>query len=248
MQRTGQGIHAGTERQVRIAEHRSDQVGGMRRAIASFVVGVNGEEQAHVFLESFVVKAEHVREIPSPIQRNVGQYLFAAVVHPAENVGGHPWQTRYQVHGIFIGSVPVLRFIHARVVALGEYAGVLHSEYAHRKLGHRMRIHGQRVNSAENVLRHIGTAHPILREPFYLFLGRYFAHQHQPEKTFRQRLLAVGRPGQAFPQFRDGISAEANTFFGIEQGRLPEHRSDVAHAAIDLVQHHIVHFFVAVFF
>ena len=111
-----------------------------------------------------------------------------------------------------------------------------------------MRIHGQRIDGAENVLRYIGAAHPVFSEPLDLFGRRDFPHQHQPEEPFRQRFPAIGRARQLLPQLRNGVAPETNAFFGIEQRRLPQHRSDVAHSTVHLVEHHVVHFFAAVFF
>ena len=105
----------------------------------------------------------------------------------------------------------------------------------------------QCIDGPENMLWYVRAAYPGLGEPFYLFFCRNIADEHQPEKAFRQGFLAIGSGREFFTEFGDGITAEPDTFLGIEQRRFPNHTGNIAHAAICLFDRNIVQFFVSVF-
>ena len=92
VERAGEAVHAGGEREVRVRECRADEVHGVRRDVAALVVRVDDEVEAHELLELRRVEAEHVRKVGSPVERLVGADDVARVVLVAVDVRGHERQ------------------------------------------------------------------------------------------------------------------------------------------------------------
>lgn len=99
--------------------------------------------------------------------------MLAIAINAAENISSNPRQARRQVHGVFISSIPILGFVHARGVALA-----IHWCFAWpsrpRKTGSWVRFQRQGINGAEHVFRHVRPAHPVVGQPLDLLFGGNF--------------------------------------------------------------------------
>jgi hypothetical protein len=76
----GEAVHAGGEREVRIGEGRADEVGRVRRHVATLVIRVDGQVEAQQLDELGVVEAEHRREIVGPVLARVHRADALAVL------------------------------------------------------------------------------------------------------------------------------------------------------------------------
>ena len=72
MQRAGEAVQAGDEREVRIAQRAPNQVRGVRRHVPALMVDVNGHVQPHELLHGLGIVPHHVREVRRPVQTRVG--------------------------------------------------------------------------------------------------------------------------------------------------------------------------------
>ena len=68
VERTSQSIQSSTERQIRVAQGRTYQMRRMRRSISPFMIGMNGQEQAHIFFKTFVRETQHVGKVGAPVE------------------------------------------------------------------------------------------------------------------------------------------------------------------------------------
>src|SRR5690606_11886680 len=126
MQRPGERSHAARKREIGVAQGGAHQVGSVRRSVTAFVVGVNGQVQAHQVHEVVARNTQHVGEVGAPVQVDIGTDMVALVVGAAVDIGGQAGQARDEVHGILVGGVPVFFFTHAVFIAVRKHAGRLH--------------------------------------------------------------------------------------------------------------------------
>uniref|UniRef100_A0A182Q2B9 Uncharacterized protein n=1 Tax=Anopheles farauti TaxID=69004 RepID=A0A182Q2B9_9DIPT len=87
VQRTGETVHAGRERQVRVAQGRPDQMDRVRRHVATLVVAVDRQVQAHQLRELLVLVAEHLGEVGRPVLLRVDRPDTLAVAMVAAITG-----------------------------------------------------------------------------------------------------------------------------------------------------------------
>ncbi|TMW48369.1 hypothetical protein DOY81_006551 [Sarcophaga bullata] len=81
VQRTSQTVHTGSKGEVGIAQGRANQVHGVGRYIATFVITVDGQVETHQFGEFGIVIAQHLNEIGRPIQIGINGFgAFAIAV------------------------------------------------------------------------------------------------------------------------------------------------------------------------
>ena len=86
----------------------------------------------------------------------------------------------------------------------------------------------------------------FLGESVNLGLRGEVASQEQPEKTFRQRLTTGNRGWKLLLEFRNGEAPEPDTLLRIEQGSLPQHPGDTAHATHGHIHRHLTERLVSV--
>lgn len=81
VERSGEAVHTGGEREVGIGQGRADEVGRVGRYVAALVVRVDGQVEPHELDELGIVVAEHRREVVRPVLARVhGADALAALV------------------------------------------------------------------------------------------------------------------------------------------------------------------------
>lgn len=80
-----------------------------------------------------------------------------------------------------------------------------------------------------------------------LLLGGNFTGEQQPEETLRKRLSAIGSLRKLLLAFRDGVSSESDTLFGIEKRCLSDETLDTSHTTISHLDGGLSQDFMAVF-
>uniref|UniRef100_A0A2M4C5E3 Putative secreted protein n=1 Tax=Anopheles marajoara TaxID=58244 RepID=A0A2M4C5E3_9DIPT len=236
VQRTGETVHTGRERQVRIAQGRSDQMDGVRGHIATLVVTVDGEVQAHQLGELLVLVAQHLGEVGRPILLRVDRPdTLAVAVRVAVDGGRDHRQLGDQVHAVLVHVLPVLALVHTLRVRLGELALVVEGRHGAAQLRHRVQRRRHVVQHRHHVRRQRGPVSPFARQPINLCLRWHIASNQQPEQTLRQRFLTTWSLREHLLTLGDGQAAEANTLIGIQHGRFANQTLDATHTTV----HHV---------
>ena len=235
VERTSKTVETGSQRQVRRAESRSNQVGGVGADVATLVVGVDGEVQAHQLNEVLVLgETELVGQVERVVLVLLDGSNLAVLVDVAVDLGGESGELRDEVHGILKGVLPVLRLVHTLGVGLGEVGLVLESGDGERELSHWVEVAGAAVDELLDELGDVGAGSPLSGEVADLLLGGDLAGQEEPEETFWERLLATGGLGEELLAFGDlshmssgsrkavknartyGLAAEADTLLRVK--------------------------------
>lgn len=215
VERTSKTVQTSSQGEVGGAESGSNQVGGVGTDVATLVVGVDGEVQAHQ-LNKVLVLGE--TELVGQVERVVlvlldGSHL-AVLVDVAVDLCGEGGELGNEVHSILEGVLPVLRLGHTLGVGLGEVGLVLESSDGKGELGHGVEVAGAAVDELLDELGHVGAGSPLSGEVADLLLGGDLAGQEEPEETFWERLLATGGLGEEFLAFGDLLCVNAE-FVGV---------------------------------
>lgn len=107
---------------------------------------------------------------------------------------------------------------------MNAYCGDGYTELAHGMEGGRA--------SVENFLDELGngrTSSPILGKGGDLLLGGHLTGKEEPEEGFRKRLLATWCSWKELLALGNGLSAKADTLFGIEDGAFPDEGGKTSH-------------------
>ena len=235
VERTSKTVETGSQRQVRRAESRSNQVGGVGADVAALVVGVDGEVESHQLNKVLVLgETELVGQVERVVLVLLDGSNLAVLVDVAVDLGGESGELRDEVHGILKGVLPVLRLVHTLGVGLGEVGLVLESGDGERELSHWVEVAGAAVDELLDELGDVGAGSPLSGEVADLLLGGDLAGQEEPEETFWERLLATGGLGEELLAFGDlshmssgsrkavknartyGLAAEADTLLRVK--------------------------------
>lgn len=219
----------------------------MGRCIAAFMVSVDGQIESHERLEVRVFDAQHVSKIGGPIEGGVWSNMVPVVVGPSVNVGSNARESRDEVHGIFIGRVPVFVFMKTFLVPARKDAFSLHAENGQCKLGHGVGFNGKGLEQCKSMLWDIAPVDPLLLKPVDFLIGWDFTNEHEPEQPFRQRLLAIDIFGEFFLKFGNGVATEADSVDGIQGRCFPDHTFYATHSAEYLAQVDLVDFCAGMF-
>jgi len=189
-------------------------VGGVGADVATLVISVDGEVQAHQLNKVLVLsKAELVGQVVGVVLVLLDWSNLAILVDVAVDLGGDGRELGNEIHGILKGVLPVLALLHALSICFGEVGLVLEGSNGERELGHWVEVAWAAVDELLNELGDIGAGSPFCREIADLLLGWDLAGQEKPEKTFWKRLLTTWGLGEKFLAFGDSLSTEANTLF-----------------------------------
>lgn len=113
MEWTSKAVHTSGKGEVGVTQGGSHQVDGVGRHVATFVVAVDCQVQPHEFDELGVVVAQHLGEVVTPILGGVdGSDSRSVPVGVTVDGGGDDWQFGDQVHGVFVGVLPVFGLVH----------------------------------------------------------------------------------------------------------------------------------------
>lgn len=96
MKRTSETIHSRSEGEVRVGESATDEVSGVGTDVATFVIAVDNQVEAHQFVEVLVVETKHAVEIGRPIVVNL-TLDSSVLVGVSVDSSGDLWETSDEV-------------------------------------------------------------------------------------------------------------------------------------------------------
>ena len=237
----GKTVEAGSHREEGRAEGAADQVGGVGADVATLVVSVDRQVEAHELNEVGVVaEAELVGEVVGIVLVLLGGHNLAALEHVLVDAGGDGGELGNEVHRVLESVAPVFALVDTLGVGAGKRRRLLEGGHGHRQLSHGVEVGGAAVDELLDELGDLGAGGPFGRQVADLLLGRDLAGQEKPEEAFGQRLLATGGLGQKLLALGDGLAAEANALLGVEDGALPNQALDATGTAIYLVERDLV--------
>jgi hypothetical protein len=201
---TSKTIKTSSEGEVWRAESTADQVGGVSTDVATLVVGVDGEVQAHQLNKVLVLgETELVGQVEGVVLVLLDGRNLAILVDVAVDLGGNGGKLGNEVHGVFKGVLPVFRLLHALGIGLGKVGLVLESSDGDGELSHGVKVAWAAVDELLDKLGDVGTCGPFCGEVADLLLGGNLAGQQKPEKTFWEGLLTAGGLWEEFLAFGD---------------------------------------------
>lgn len=236
VKRTGQTLETSTVRKEGIAEGAANKVSGVGRHVATLVVTVESEVETQEVLEVLVLLAalaEHGSKVVGPIllQVNLGGESTAALVGVLVDLGGNGGQLGEQRDAVVIGGLPVVGLVEALLVGLCKLGLVVEGRDGHGELGHGVQVLGEVVEHLVDKGRDLGLGGELARELAHLVDRGHLAGQQQPEHGLGQHLGAGLALGQLLLAVLDGAAMEADALVGVEDGALPDHGLEPAHAA-----------------
>ncbi|KAL7546214.1 hypothetical protein ACHAWF_009554, partial [Thalassiosira exigua] len=201
---TGQRVEARGVREVRIREGGSHEVGGVRRGVASLVIGVDAEVEAHELVEAGVVVPEHPGEISGVVEGGVlGD--DAVEVDVAVDGGGDLGDDREDVEDVLERVLVVLVLGHAIGVRLRELTRRLRGVQPDGKLGHGVHVLRQAVEQGDDVIGQ--RARPgvqLRRQAVDLLLRGHFRSEQEPDERLEEGLAVPRLAGEGGEDLRDG--------------------------------------------
>lgn len=271
VQGTSQTLETGGEGEHGGAQSAADQMSGVGADVATLVVGVDGQVQAHQLNKVLVAaEAELVGQVEGVVLVLLDGGNLAVLEDVAVDLGGNGGQLGDQVHRVLEGVGPVVLLVDTLGVGLGEGGLVLQSGHGQRELSHGVKGARAAVDELLNELGDIGASSPLRRQVADLLLGGDLASQQQPEETFRKGLLAAGGLGQELLNLGDlrwphcetcvfmrtspdgdrsktyGTTPEADTLLRVEDGTLPHKSLDTTGTTISLVEGDLADHLVAI--
>lgn len=109
VERSGKTVETSREREHGRAQSTADEVGRVRADVATLVVGVDGEVQAHELDEVAVLgEAKLVGEVVAVVLVLLDWRNLAILVDVAVDLSGDRWELGDQVHRVLEGMLPVL--------------------------------------------------------------------------------------------------------------------------------------------
>ena len=140
VERAGQAVHGRRQGVVGVRQGRADEVAGVGRDVAAFVVAVDVEVQPHQVIEIGLVVADLVGQVGRPVELRVGGDVLGALVAAHVDAGRDLGQLGDDVHDIFEHRIPVVCLVHAVPVAGGELGVFLEGQDGQGELGHRVQV------------------------------------------------------------------------------------------------------------
>ena len=229
VERTSETVEGGGIGKEGVGEGGADELAGVGRDVATFVVRVDGDVETHELNEGLVVtEAEEGGQVGGVVlvEVNGGDLALAKDIavdatgnvrelgDPINDVScGHPERDRdnLQVHRILEGGAPVVLLVDTLLVSLGERRVVVESSHSERELGHGVEGGRASVKDFLNELGEGGTGSPLLGKLGDLLLGGDLAGDKEPEETFGEGLGATGGLGEELLALGDGLATEADT-------------------------------------
>lgn len=247
----GQAEQTGGVTEVGVAEGAADEVGGVGGDVAALVVAVQGEVQAEDVVEALVLLAalaEEDGEVVGPILGGV-ELLGADGVDlvGAEDQGGHARDLREEGNAVVEGGLPVVGLVHALGVLFRKRGLGVEGGDGDGELGHGVHVAGEGLDHGQDVLGEMRLLGEFAREGADLGGGGHLAGEQQPEHGLGEHLGAGGALGQFLLAVLDGAAVEADALVGVEDGALPDHGLEAAHAANGTGDGDIANLLLAVF-
>lgn len=231
VQRTSQSVQTSREGQVRIGQGGANQVSGVGRGVTTLVIRVDDQVHAHQLVEVMGVITQHAAEAGGVIQLASGVLDDNTILElAAVDQGSNLRKLGNDVKDILQGGLPVLVLVDTSLVSLGELGLSLASHQGHGQLGHRVHALRERADEGLNVGRELGTVTKFLSQSTGLLDGRNLGGEEEPDQGLRDGLTLASRAlegGELSLELRDGVTTEADTLVGIQQGGLVVHALDV---------------------
>ena len=174
-------------------------------------------------------------KVRSPIQLRIRLDMYIVLVVLAVDIRSHTGKTSDKIHHILVHRIPILFLADSLTVGCSKNRLRLQRHNGHAELSHRVSIRRKTVQHIEYMLRHIAASRPLIGDFDYIFIGRQLTHQHQVKDPFWQRLCVAVRLWKFFPQLRNTVSAETNTFLGIQLTGFRHHSNHAFHTGVDLL-------------
>src|SRR4051812_31521666 len=148
VKRSGEALETSAVAEEGVAESRADEVSGVGRDVAAFVVAVESEVQTEEILEVFVLLAafpEHGGEVVGPVllEVNLGGEGASTAVGVLVDLGGDGGELRKERDAVVKGRLPVVGLAEALLVGLGELGRVVERGDGHGELGHGVQVLGE---------------------------------------------------------------------------------------------------------
>ena len=235
VERTGETLETGTVGQEGIRESTANQVSGVSRHVATFVITMESKVQTEEILEVLVLLAalaQHGSEVVGPILIfvDLSGKSTTALVGVLVDLGGNGGKLSKKRDGVIEGRLPVVSLVQALLVGLGELGLVVESRHGHGELGHGMKIRGEVVKHLVDEGGELSLLSQFSAELSDLVNGGDLAGKEEPEHglgkhfgtslALRKLLLAV----------LDGTAVETNTLVGVENRAFPNHGLETSHA------------------
>mmetsp|Transcript_28966 Transcript_28966/g.38601 ORF Transcript_28966/g.38601 Transcript_28966/m.38601 type:complete len:339 (+) Transcript_28966:583-1599(+) len=235
MEGAGETVHACREREVGVGESRADEVSGVGRHVATFMISMDGDVEAHELPELGVGEAEHVRVVRAVVEGAIaGGHRRAVPVLVGEDEGGDAAHLRAKVKAVLKSGLPVLGLVHAALVSLHEVGLGLASHDTHGKLSHSVHVAGQRFDHALLIVAESASAEEFFLELADFRLGGKLTGEQEPQDALRDGLTTWHGRGGLVADVEELGAAVGDTLRRVQLRRLVEHAWDAAHATNNL--------------
>mmetsp|Transcript_6628 Transcript_6628/g.15144 ORF Transcript_6628/g.15144 Transcript_6628/m.15144 type:complete len:278 (-) Transcript_6628:61-894(-) len=223
---------------------------GVRRGVATLVVRMDHEVQAHELVEIGRVIAEHSVEAGGVVELARGVLVHHAVLEGAAvDDGGDLGHLGDHVQDVLQGVLPVGGLVHALCVGGGELGLGLAGQDADAQLCHGVHVLWQRAQQGLHVRGQLGARRELGGEAAGLLESGDLRGEQQPHQRLGQGLtLASGalEGGQLGLQLGDGVASESDALLRVQQRGLVVHALHVAAASDALIDCHLTEGHVAV--
>lgn len=152
--------------------------------ISTLVIGVDGQVQAHKLNKVIVVTvAELVSQVEGVVLVLLDRSDLAVLEDIAVDLGRNGGELGNEIHGVFVGVVPVVLLADTLGIGLGKGRLVLQSGDGQGELRHGVESAGAAVDELLDELGKVGASSPLGRQVANLLLGGDLTGQQQPEET-----------------------------------------------------------------
>lgn len=177
-------VETGSEGQHGRAQCTTDQMGGVRANVATFVVRVDGQVKTHQLNKVLVFAvSQHVGQVETVILILLNCSNLAILEHVAVDSRCDGGKLGDQVHRILECVLPVFLLVDSLGIGLGERRLVLQCVDGKGELGHRVKVARAAIDKLLNELGDIGPGSPFGRQVTDLLFTGDLSGQEQPEKT-----------------------------------------------------------------
>lgn len=162
MERTGKTVETGGEGEHGRAQSRANQVGSVSADVATLVVRVDGEVEAHQLNEVAVAAiAELIGQVKAVILVLLDRSDLAVLENVAVDLGGNGRQLGNEVHRVLEGVLPVILLVDTLGVGLREGRLLLKGGHSEGELRHWVEIRRTAIEKLNNELGDIGAGGPF---------------------------------------------------------------------------------------
>lgn len=179
---SSQSVQTGRERQVRVGESRSNQMGRVGGNVSSLMVSMDGQISSEALLDSLTVESEHVSVVSSPVQVWVGWDDITVVVLMSVNDGSNFGNLGSQIKRIFQVVLPVVLLVGlSSSIDLVEFRVSLFVQDGHREHSHWVGVSWEAQDEVDSIIVELSSFIPLIMDGLeFLLVWKISSHQ-QPE-------------------------------------------------------------------